>query len=36
MRVQDVYGLIAVGTNDSNTTLFYTDTADNGVHQLEP
>lgn len=32
---QDVYGLIAVGTNDSNTAVFYTDTKDNSVHELE-
>jgi len=32
----EVYGLLAVGTKDTNTTLFYTDTADNSVHELEP
>lgn len=34
-RIADVYALVATGTNDGNTTLFYTDTADNSVHELE-
>ncbi len=34
-RTADVYGLVAAGTNDGNTTLFYTDTADNGIHELK-
>jgi hypothetical protein len=33
---QGVYGLVAGGTNDSNTVLFYTDMNDNSVHELEP
>jgi hypothetical protein len=32
---QEVYGLLATGTTDSNTVLFYTDTKDNSVHELE-
>ncbi len=32
---QGVFGLIAAGTTDSNTVLFYTDTNDNDVHELE-
>ncbi len=32
---QDVYGLLATGTSDSNTVLFYTDTKDNSIHELE-
>jgi hypothetical protein len=35
-KTAEVYGLLAAGTTDSNTTLFYTDTADNTVHELEP
>jgi hypothetical protein len=30
-----VFGLVASGTNDGNTVLFYTDTKDNSVHELE-
>jgi hypothetical protein len=30
-----VFGLVASGTNDRNTVLFYTDTKDNSVHELE-
>jgi hypothetical protein len=30
-----VFGLAASGKNDTNTTLFYTDTNDNNVHQLQ-
>jgi hypothetical protein len=33
---QEVYGLLATGSTDANTVLFYTDTADNSVHELEP
>jgi hypothetical protein len=32
---QGVFGLVAGGTSDSNTVLFYTDTNDNSVHELE-
>jgi hypothetical protein len=32
---QEVYGLLATGTGDANTALFYTDTKDNSVHELE-
>jgi hypothetical protein len=32
---QGVFGLTAVGTTDSNTALFFTDTNDNSVHELE-
>jgi hypothetical protein len=32
---QGVYGLVAGGTDDSNTVLFYTDMNDNSVHELE-
>jgi len=31
-----VFGLVASGSSDSNTVLFYTDTKDNSVHELEP
>lgn len=31
-----VFGLAATGTNDKNTVVFYTDTKDNTVHELEP
>ncbi len=34
-KSQEVYGLLASGTGDSNTALFYTDSADNSVHELE-
>jgi hypothetical protein len=33
---QGVFGLVAAGTNDSNTVLYFTDTNDNDVHELEP
>jgi hypothetical protein len=33
---QGVFGLAAAGTNDSNTVLYFTDTNDNDVHELEP
>jgi hypothetical protein len=33
---QGVFGLVAGGTKDSNTVLFYTDTNTNTVHELEP
>ncbi len=32
---QGVFGLVASGKSDSNTVLFYTDTNDNSVHELE-
>lgn len=32
---QEVFGLLATGTSDANTALFYTDTKDNSVHELE-
>jgi hypothetical protein len=31
-----VFGLASKGTKDSNTVVFYTDTNDNDVHELEP
>lgn len=31
-----VYGLLAKGSTDSNTVLYYTDTNDNSLHELEP
>jgi hypothetical protein len=33
--VAHVFALLAAGTSDSNTVLFYTDTKDNSVHELE-
>ncbi len=33
---QGVFGLVASGTDDSNTVLFYTDTNSNTVQELEP
>lgn len=32
---QGVFGLMAIGTNDGNTALYYTDTNDNSLHELE-
>jgi hypothetical protein len=34
-KTQGVYGLVAAGTDDSNTVLFFTDTNSNDVHELE-
>lgn len=34
-NAQGVFGLAAVGTDDSNTTLFFTDTNSNNVQELE-
>jgi hypothetical protein len=34
--IAHVFGLVASGSSDSNTVLFYTDTKDNSVHELEP
>jgi hypothetical protein len=34
-KTQEIYGLLATGTSDSNTALFYTDNKDNSVHELE-
>ncbi len=31
-----IFGLASSGTNDGNTVLFYTDTNDNDIHELEP
>jgi hypothetical protein len=31
-----IFGLAASGTNDGNTRIFFTDTNDNNVHELEP
>lgn len=31
-----IFGLAASGTDDSNTVIYYTDTNDNSVHELEP
>jgi hypothetical protein len=33
---QGVFGLAAAGTSDANTVLYFTDTNDNDVHELEP
>lgn len=35
-KTAEIFGLLAVGTNDTNTTLFYTDSAYHNVHELEP
>ena len=32
---QGIFGLHAIGTSDSNTALYYTDTNDNSLHELE-
>jgi hypothetical protein len=32
---QGVFGIVATGTTDANTALFFTDTNDNSVHELE-
>jgi hypothetical protein len=34
-KVAHVFGLLATGTNDSNTALFYTDTKTNTLQELE-
>lgn len=34
--IAHVFALVASGSSDSNTVLFYTDTKDNSVHELEP
>ncbi len=34
-KTQGIFGLLAIGTKDSDTALFYTDTNDNSVHELE-
>lgn len=34
-KTQGVFSLLAIGTNDGNTALFYTDTNDNSLHELE-
>ena len=34
--VPAIFGLAASGSKDSNTVVFYTDTNDNSVHELEP
>jgi hypothetical protein len=34
-KSQGVFGLVAAGSSDSNTVLFYTDMNDNSVHELE-
>jgi hypothetical protein len=31
-----IFGLASSGTKDTNTVLYYTDTNDNNVHELEP
>jgi hypothetical protein len=35
-KTADIFGLLAEGTDDSNTVLFYTDTSTNTLHELEP
>ena len=34
-KTAGVFGLAAIGTDDSNTALYYTDTNDNSLHELE-
>jgi hypothetical protein len=34
-KTQGIFGLHATGTSDSNTVLYYTDTNDNSLHELE-
>jgi len=34
-KTQGVFGLVAAGTNDDNTVLFFTDVNSNDVHELE-
>jgi hypothetical protein len=34
-KTPGIYGLYAIGTTDSNTALYYTDTNDNDLHELE-
>jgi hypothetical protein len=34
-KTQGIFGLLATGTADNNTALFYTDTNDNSLHELE-
>ncbi len=35
-KTAGIFGVKAVGTNDSDTVLYYTDRNDNSVHELEP
>jgi hypothetical protein len=35
-KTAGIFGLAAAGTSDGNTTLFYTDTNTNTLHELEP
>lgn len=35
-KTADIFGLLAEGTDDSNTVLYYTDTATNTLQELEP
>ncbi|MGA8661067.1 MAG: hypothetical protein WB644_02065, partial [Candidatus Cybelea sp.] len=34
-KVAHIFGLLAIGTSDSNTALFYTDTKTNTLQELE-
>jgi hypothetical protein len=34
-KTQGVFALHAIGTKDTNTALYYTDTNDNNLHELE-
>jgi hypothetical protein len=34
-KTAGIFGLLAIGKTDSNTALFYTDTNDNSLHELE-
>ncbi|HYL27702.1 MAG TPA: hypothetical protein VEW74_07690, partial [Candidatus Nitrosotalea sp.] len=34
-KTQGIYGLFAIGTSDTNTALYYTDTNDGKLHELE-
>jgi len=35
-KTAGVFGIVSKGTSDNNTTLFYADTNDNNLHELEP
>jgi hypothetical protein len=35
-KTAGIFGLLATGTNDTNTVLFYTDANTNTVQELEP
>jgi hypothetical protein len=35
-KTAGIFGVRASGTNDTNTVVYYTDTNDNSLHELEP